>query len=203
MIPLNPDWRSKIQYLDTLLGTLVEWAASRPEADFMTLWDETIDPEWLPYLAQAGGATKQEMALAACAVARLCLHLIPEGENRPRIAIETAEAWAKGYASEQIHEVTLAAYAAGRNTFTVASASAFAATAYAVYAATNAAAAANTVNHFVNSAAFAANSVAYALQAGIGSQIICATLRKHLPFERPPRPKGLTIWQRLAEGDDE
>ena len=181
MIPLNPDWRSKIQYLDTLLGTLVEWAASRPEADFMTLWDETIDPEWLPYLAQAGGATKQEMALAACAVARLCLHLIPEGEERPRIAIETAEAWTRGEATaEQVGKAITAAYAAAAD---------------AAYAAADADA--DAAAHAVSSS----SSVAYAIQAGIESQLICATIRKHLVFERPPRPKGLTIWQRLAKED--
>ena len=37
------------------------------------------------------------------------------------------------------------------------------------------------------------------LRAGISHEVVTATLRKHLPFERPPRPKGLTIWQRLAE----
>jgi len=183
VIQLNPNWRSKIQYLDTL----VEWAASRPEASFHDLWEEAIDPEWLPYLAYAGGATREQMVSAACAVARLCLHLIPEGEERPRIAIETAEAWAKGEATTGQVKYATAAYAA---------ASAVHSVAYAVYSAVH------SVAYAVYSATYAVDSAAnaaYTLQAGIESQLVCATIRKHLVFERPPRPKGLTIWQRLAK----
>ena len=69
MIHVNHDWRKKL----THPAGLVEWAASRPEASFYDLWDANIEPRWFPYLAVAGGATSQQLVLAACAVARLWL----------------------------------------------------------------------------------------------------------------------------------
>jgi len=189
VIHVNPDWRTRTPRFPE---ELEKWVASRPEATFYDIWDETINPEWLPYLAQSGGATKQEIVFAACAVARLALHLIPEGEDRPRIAIETSEAWAKGEATaEQVQGATIAAYHAvyAANAAAYAVYSAYSAY-YAVYSA------ANTVTPAY------AYAAAYAIQAGIESQLICATIRKHLVFERPPRPKRLTVWQRLAEGDE-
>jgi len=200
VIHVNPDWRKVL----TVPEELVEWVASRPEATFYDIWDETINPAWLPHLAEAGGATKQQIVFAACAVARLCLHLVPEGENRPRVAIETIEAWCRDEATAgQVREAINAANAAN---------AAYANAAYAAYAANAAYAAAyaaSAVYAATNSAASysATNANAasvYAVRAGIESQLICATLRKNLPFERPPRPKGLTIWQRLAKvGGDE
>jgi len=185
LIHVNPDWRKVL----TFPGELGKWAASRPEASFYDLWNEIIDPEWLVYLAQSGGATKKQIVLAACAVARLCLHLIPEGEDRPRIAIETTEAWAKGAITEQVQEAATAAYNAYASAYNGGAA------AYAVYSAYYAVySAANT--------ATPAYAAAHTLQAGIESQLVCATLRKHLPFERPPRPKRLTVWQRLAKEEE-
>ena len=164
------DWRKKLTYPED----------PRPEAEFITLWDETIDPTWLPCLAKAGGATKQQIVFAVCAVARLCLPLIPEGENRPRVAIETAEKWTRGEATaEQVSRAGDAAF------YSAAYAAAYAA------------------NYSVFSASYYTVAAAYALQAGIESQLICATIRKHLVFERPPRPKGLTVWQRLVKVGDE
>ena len=39
------------------------------------------------------------LTLTACAVARLVLHRLPMGEDRPLVALETAEAWAYGRAT--------------------------------------------------------------------------------------------------------
>ena len=193
MIPLNPDWRKGI----IGASNFAEWAASRPEASFYDLWEEIIDPEWLVRLAKIGGATQQQVTLAVCAVARLCLHLVPEWENRPRIAIETAEKWCRGEATQR---KVRKARDESEDTYRIYSLlpcpaqhqilNAIDATTYAATNATN-----------VSSHTYATAAVYSALRAGIESQVLCATIREHLVFERPPRPKGLTIWQRLAVED--
>ena len=49
------------------------------------------------------------------------------------------------------------------------------------------------------SASFSAAHTAYfALQAGVDSKLMCATIRKHFNFVQKPREKRLTLWQRLA-----
>ena len=181
-------WRNKLKYP----GDLVEWVASRPEATFYDIWDETIDPMWLTYLATAWATTTEILdhtVLAGCAVARLCLPLIPEGDERPRIAIETTEKYIRGEATEvQVIKARNGVWnAAPDSALTVSNAAAYAIS-YAV---------SSHISSHVSS------TVYWALRAGIESQVLCATLRKHLVFELPPRPKGLTIWQRLAEGGDE
>ena len=178
----SSNWRTELTYPKEL----VEWAASRPEADFITLWEENIDPNWLHHLAKAGGATKQDITIAACGVARLCLHLIPKEEIRPRIAIETAEAWARGEATEgQVIEDSTSAYIFINLAYSAASPSTY----YAAQAA-------------ASSATYSGSTVSYAALAGIESQLICHTYRKHLVFERPPRPKVLTFWQHLAKEEE-
>jgi hypothetical protein len=74
-------------------------------------------------LRKAGeiGVPRKLLVAAACECARLALKFVPEGEERPRKAIEVAEAWCRGEATpEQVKEA--------------ASASAYAAHAYAAYA---------------------------------------------------------------------
>ena len=164
------------------------------EEDFYSLWNDIINPHWLQNLAVAGGVSNRQFSLTTCAIARLCLPLIPENEVRPRIAVETAEAWARGEATkEQVvraEEAAFSSYVHTHNTQLIIQ--------YATLTAYNAAYYTHT-----NLRLHGAYSAYHALLAGIGSQDICATLRKHLPFERPPRPKGLTVWQRLAEVGDE
>ena len=183
MIP-SPEWRTRLVSKDGYLD-LAQWVASRPEATFYDLWGDNIDPKWFFLLGEAGGATRQQLVFANCAVARLCLHLVPEGENRPRIAVETVEAWVRGEATEE--QVAKARVNAAMSITT----------AYyscpASYAAYNAA-------YYANISIYTPTATDYALQAGIKNQIICATLRKHLNFERP-REKGLTVWQRLTLED--
>jgi len=200
MIP-NSDWRVALtdNYLPHRIDQwLVQWVNSRPEANFITLWDETIDPTWLPYFAEAGGATPQQIILAACGVARLCLPLIPAGEDRPRIAIETAEAWCRGEAiqEEQLSKVKtdtpLAASLYYSHTASLRSSY------YAAYTAHYVVCAVCTPSQCCT---YIYCAISDALRAGIESQMICATFRKYLPFERTPKPKGLTLWQRLAVED--
>jgi len=192
----HPKWRTNLIKPDEL----IQWVDSRPEATFYDIWDETINPAWLPCLAKAGGATKQQLVFAVCAVARLCLPLLPEGDDvpvivvryHPRIIIETAEAWCRGEATEK--QVLESRGSARRKVsggdYLFVTASAFAA-------------ASSAINNDKDSIYFYyAYTVYFAMRAGVESQVACKTLRKHLPFERPPRPKGLTVWQRIATGNE-
>jgi hypothetical protein len=84
---------------------------------------------------------RKKLVLAACECARLSLHILPDGEDRPRIAIETAEKWARGEATmEQVRTASCAAYAAAAS-YDAANAASYAASyaAAAAYAAFNAA----------------------------------------------------------------
>ena len=194
MIQLNPNWRKVLSREE-----VAQWADSRPKASFYDLWEDTIDPTW-PCLAKAGGATQQQLVFAVCAVARLCLPLLPEGDDvpvivvryHPRIIIETAEAWCRGEATEK--QVLESRGSARRK---VSGGDYLFVTAYAFAAASSA------INNDKDSIYFYyAYTVYFAMRAGVESQVACKTLRKHLPFERPPRPKGLTVWQRIATGNE-
>jgi hypothetical protein len=84
---------------------------------------------------------------AACDCARTALRYVPGGEDRPRLAIETAEAWCRGEATEQ--EVCAAAYFTSHSPDTV---STYTAGAYTAFAAANAAA--NAANAAANPISF-------------------------------------------------
>ena len=90
---------------------------------------------WL--LGKIPSTDRKTLVLAACEIARQSLHLVPEGEDCPRLAIETAEKWARGEAS--LREVKTAAAAAAAD---AAAAAAYYAAADAAYAAAYTAAAA-------------------------------------------------------------
>ena len=78
----------------------------------------------------------------ACACAREALKYVPKGEDRPRIAIETAEKWVRGKATKnQVEKASDAAYYAAY---------------YATYAAANAAYAAVNADNAAWAAAYAA-----------------------------------------------
>ena len=112
----------------------LEWLGSRsPEV----AWNECPRGDWLLWVASKAGLERKVVCFAACQVARSVLHLVPSGEERPRIAIETAEAWCRGEAT--IGEVRSAAHAAAPAAAHVAYAAAAAyadSAAYAAYAAT-------------------------------------------------------------------
>lgn len=68
----------------------IEWAKTRP--DWETCWAECPRGDWLLWTPKLDA---KKRVLAACACARLVLHLVPEGETHARAAIESAEAWAR------------------------------------------------------------------------------------------------------------
>ena len=154
------------------------WARTQPSA--AVAWRDCTRGDWMLWLVgQLSGppesASRKALVLAACACARLALPHVPASEERPRIAIETAEQWARGENGVMLDNVKRgAAYAAY----------AAACAAYAAYAADAAAYAADV--------AYAAAHAAY-VGGGIGDDYtrkrtlsqVADIIRKHYP--KPPR----------------
>jgi hypothetical protein len=118
---------------------------------------------------------RKVVAFAACQCAREALQFVPAGEERPRVAIETAEAWTRGEAT--IDEVRASADAAAYTAYAADAASA---------AAYTAAAAAAAAADAASAAAYAASYAAYAASyAASWKQMHLTTahiVRKHIPW---------------------
>jgi hypothetical protein len=76
----------------------VEWVKTQPNA--ATAWRECQRGDWMLWLlgrlsSKPESADRRKLVLAACACARLSLQYVPKGDDRPRLAIETAERWAR------------------------------------------------------------------------------------------------------------
>ena len=134
------------------------WAKGKSLAE---VWEQCERGDWLLWLCarmlgKEGWPTHPQIILAACDCAETALKYVKLGEERPRIAIETARRFAAGSAT--INEVRTAAYAAY---------AAYADAAYAAYAAYAAAAyaadAAYAAYAYAADAAYAA--AAYAADA--------------------------------------
>jgi hypothetical protein len=147
-----------------------EWASQQTDAD--AAWDNCERGDWMLWLVERANPTKpwseerKPIAFCACECARQALKYLKEGEERPRISIETTEAWCRGEASKE--EVLNAAGAAGAAyaAYTAYTADAAAAAAYAAYAAYTAnAAAAAAAAYAAYAAAYAAAGAAYAAYA--------------------------------------
>ena len=166
----------------------IEWAQA--QTDDATAWRECRRGDWMLWLLGQIDVDRKRLVLATCGCARLSLHIAPDGEDRPRIAIETAEAWARGDGPtlDDVRRSASAAYAAAD----AASYAAYAAhAAYrsarppragtpfphaASYAASYAAYAAS---YAANAAAYAANAAAYAANTTLSH---CADIvRTHFP----------------------
>jgi hypothetical protein len=147
----------------------------------------------LKYLLQEGLDHKiishKELVYAACQVVRTVLYLIPEGENRPRIAIETTERWCRGEASlEEVNKAVDAAYAAADAAYAAAAyaAAASAAAAAPAAAATSAAAAAPAApaaaaSYAAGAAYYAAFDVDYNTDISKKQNEIKQLMLSHLP----------------------
>ena len=88
----------------------LEWLSDR---DLDTAWAECPRGDWLLWLTAKAGIDRKRLVMSACSTAREALRFVPEGEDRPRIAIETAEAWCRSEATiEQVREARWNANAA-------------------------------------------------------------------------------------------
>ena len=125
----------------------VEWAAKQ-KGTRQEMWERCPRADWLLWLAgrvaMHGSPEHRQVVLAACACARTVLHLVPAGEEHPRVAIETAERWARGEDGVTLAMVVAtraAAWeAAGAAAWDAAGAAAWAAAGAAAWAAAGAAA---------------------------------------------------------------
>jgi hypothetical protein len=149
------------------------WATGRTVSEDSWLACERGD--WLIWIAARLGVDRRLVVLAACDCARLALPRIPVDEARPRLAIETAERWARGEAT--IEEVRAAASAADAYA-TYATYAACAA--YAASAASAVASAASAADAYATYAAHAASAASYAAYAALRT---CADLvRARIPW---------------------
>ena len=155
-----------------------QWAESQPDAE--TAWRQCPRGDWLLWAAARLDIDRKLLVRAACACARTALPRVPAGEERPRIAIETAEAWSRGEATiDDVLRAARDACAAWNN----AAAAAAHAAAYAAYAAADTASAAADAAY----AAAAAADDAYAAAADAARSDSLARsadiVREILPWE--------------------
>jgi len=155
-------------FMDLLRGLGACWEA-KEWADGKTLresWNTCERGDWMLWLAARVGADRKRLVLAACACARLSLKYVSPGEDRPRVAIETAEKWAHGEATIEEVKAAAAAYAAAADAAAYAADAVNAAGTYAAAAAyaAYAADAVNAAGTYAAAAAYAAaaDAAAYA-----------------------------------------
>ena len=143
-------------------------------------WDGD-DADAVEMLRRCAGVDRRLVVLAACDCAETALRYVPPGEDRPRRAIETARAWARGQAT--LAQVRAASSAA----------SAFVDAAYAVsaYAASSAAsasafaAASSAAFVFADAAAsYAASSASATWLSARASSLrsMAPLVRRHIPL---------------------
>jgi multidrug resistance efflux pump len=156
----------------------VKWAGRKTHKE---AWETCKRGDWLLWIASKLDIDRKKLVPAACACARTALKYVPVGEDRPRIAIETAEAWTRGEATiEQVRTATLAANAAA-NAAASAAADAASAAIRAAYAAIRAAyAAANAAAYAAANAAASAAARAASAAADAASAAIRAAARKDI-----------------------
>jgi len=117
----------------------VEWVG---DMSLRQAWRRCKRGDWMLWLAVRRGVDRKEIVWVACQCARLALKHVPEGEERSRLAVETAEAWTRGEVSDQeVRRAADATYAAAYADAAPYAADAATYAAAAAYAATYAAAA--------------------------------------------------------------
>ena len=76
----------------------VEWVGDKTLAE---AWVTCERADWMLWLvSKIDGSYTPRIRLAACACARTSLKYVPAGEDRPRLAIECAERYARGEATK-------------------------------------------------------------------------------------------------------
>ena len=75
----------------------IKWAKAYD--DPCVAWERCDRGDWLLWISAKLGVDRRTIVLSACACARTALQYVPPGEDRPRLAIERAEAWCRGEAT--------------------------------------------------------------------------------------------------------
>jgi hypothetical protein len=182
---LSPHWSGALRAVRACDQALA-WAATQPDA--ATAWAVCERADWLLWIASRLATTdeaRRRVALAACACARTALVHIPAGEDRPRLCIETIEAWTRGEATaDQIS-------AARRGAQDAAAAYAAYAAAAAAYAAAYAAASADA--SVASASAADAASVASASAADAAAAAWSDSLRRQASIVRRILPMPVVV----------
>ena len=145
---------------------LQEWAENHGGL-LQDLWRDCERGDWMLWLAAKAGVDRRTVVKAACACARTALVHVPAGEERPRRALELAEAWTRGQAKRA---AVRAAARAGRATFAAGYVSA--AAAFAAYAAVAALSAADDATAYADYAAvYAADAAALAAASAANDDV--------------------------------
>ena len=161
-----------------------EWVRASDKPTAREIWESCERGDWALWIAARLEIDRKLIVTAACLCARQSLVHVRPGEDRPRIAIETAERWARGEATiEEVREARRAA----------AGAAAAAYAAYAAYAAAYAAAAADAADAaYATDAAYAAA----AADAAAAAAAAAAARRKSLA-ESARLVRSVITWDAL------
>jgi hypothetical protein len=154
-----------------------DWLAGR---DLGTAWNECPRGDWLLWFAARIGVDRPTLARAAAKCAETALQYVPEGEDRPRLAIEAVLRWADDPTDVNLEAVRVArrnaAYDAADAAYDAAAAAAYAADAAYAYDAAYAADAAVA-------AAYAADAAVARREARLKAQERhAAIVRELIPF---------------------
>jgi len=157
----------------------IEWYGDRDSED---AWRDCQHGDWMLWIASKIGVDRKRIVMASCDCVEPALQFVPDGEDRPRAAIDTARAWCRGAATdEEVRAAAAAADAAAdaadaASATAAASAAAAAAAAYAyAYYAAHAANAASVAVCADATAAYAARTQSLAASAAI--------VRRHIPWD--------------------
>jgi hypothetical protein len=156
-----------------------EWLRTQPSLE--AAYHACENPSWLLWaIGEVCPLNQAQSVTIAARCARLVLHLVPTGEERPRLAVEAAEAWLAEPTGERAAAAANAAarYAAAYAAANAAYAAAYYAAAYA--AATYDAYAAATYDAYA--AANAAYAAAYTANDNAIRKQCCDVIREVVPF---------------------
>jgi len=164
----------------------LDWLKEKKPSNVYQAWRSCPRGDWLLWFAAKIGVDRRLVVAAACEIARDALPIF-EGkypdDNRPRKAIETAEEWCKGKATQEQVRMAAAAAAAAAADAAAAAAAADAADAWA--AAWAAAADAWAAAWAAADAADAADAAADAAAADARDKALqkyAAIVRKHISW---------------------
>ena len=77
----------------------IEWLGNRSLEEG---WQVCPRADWMLWLVgKVARKFTPQMRICTCEIVRTQLHLIPQGEDRPRITVETAERHARGEATDE------------------------------------------------------------------------------------------------------
>ena len=154
--------------------------AAQPDA--RTAWESCSRSDWMIWLLRkVFDVDDKRFRLAACDIAESVLHLVAPGEDRPRIAIETARGWLAGTATlKELDAAVRGARAAADDAYSTAAAAAYAAANAADAAADAYSAAAAGYPSAGYPSAYAAAATAYNRKQ---RHVNCDILRKHFDLE--------------------